>query len=89
MAVGNICVASDAGGIPDMIQDGVNGFLFPADNAPALAEKLATVMKMPGALLESIHLRNRAFAEMTYCPESVAEQTVAAYRTLIQRSSSL
>ena len=87
MTVGNLCVASDAGGIPDMIQDGINGFLFPSENATALAETLTTVMNLSHEQIERLRQQNRAFAEKTYNPDSVAQQSVDVYRTVLQRKS--
>ncbi len=45
-------VGSQVGGIPDIIEDGVTGLLFPKDNVAALASRLAT-------LSASKELRNR------------------------------
>lgn len=83
MVIGNLCVASDAGGIPDMIQDGVSGFLFSAGDALALANTLMKVMQIPQDQLEIIRWQNRAIAEKTYNPDSVAEQTVAVYHSVL------
>lgn len=38
-------IGSRTGGIPDMIKDGKNGFLFEAGNSDELAEKLKKIMK--------------------------------------------
>jgi glycosyltransferase involved in cell wall biosynthesis len=36
MAMGKICLASDVGGLRELVQDGVTGVLFPPGNLPAL-----------------------------------------------------
>ncbi len=41
---GRIVVASETGGIGDVITDGVNGFLVPPDDTPALASRLRDVV---------------------------------------------
>lgn len=44
MAQGKICIASRSGGIPEIIEDGKDGFLFPIGEAEALAEVLKKVI---------------------------------------------
>jgi PEP-CTERM/exosortase A-associated glycosyltransferase len=44
MAQGRLLVASDVGGHRELIRDGVNGFLFRAGSAEALAEKVLEVL---------------------------------------------
>jgi len=38
--LGKVVIASKIGGIPEIIKDGKNGFLFIAGNIPDLAEKI-------------------------------------------------
>ncbi|MGO8682999.1 MAG: glycosyltransferase [Thermoleophilia bacterium] len=45
MAMGLAVVCSDGGGNPELVVDGVTGFIVPAANAAALAEKLAYLRK--------------------------------------------
>jgi len=40
LAVGTPVVASRTGGLPEIVRDGVDGFLVPPDDPPTLAEKL-------------------------------------------------
>jgi glycosyltransferase involved in cell wall biosynthesis len=44
MALSRPVVASDVGGIPEMIQDGVTGLLVPHDNPPALAAAIVRLL---------------------------------------------
>jgi PEP-CTERM/exosortase A-associated glycosyltransferase len=48
MAGRRIFCASDVGGHRELIRDGETGYLFPADDADALARRLAQVLAMPG-----------------------------------------
>jgi PEP-CTERM/exosortase A-associated glycosyltransferase len=40
MAMGKVCVASDVGGLKELVKDNVTGLLFPAGNVPALTEQI-------------------------------------------------
>jgi len=84
MIVGNLPVASNAGGIPDMLREGENGFLAPVNDAPALARTLARVLRLPPAEQNALRQRNRAYADATYHPASVAAQTVEVYRQVVR-----
>lgn len=45
MAAGIPIVASEIGGIPEMVQDGINGFLIRPRDAEALAEKILQILE--------------------------------------------
>ncbi len=47
MAYGLPCIASKVGGIPEIIQDGTSGLLFPAGDAQALADKIDFLIEHP------------------------------------------
>jgi glycosyltransferase involved in cell wall biosynthesis len=44
MAVGTPVIASQVGGIPEIIHDGADGYLVPPDDPPALAQKLTLLL---------------------------------------------
>lgn len=47
MFFGLPCVGTDAWAVPEMIDDGVTGFLFPPDDAAALADRLLRLLRDP------------------------------------------
>ena len=69
LASGKVIVASHLGGIPERIQDGINGFLFEAGDAKALAHILRTLtqqdlVKIERAAFESVSdLRPEVYAK--------------------------
>lgn len=45
MVLSKAIIATDVGGIPDFIDDGINGILVPAKNSEALADKIELLIK--------------------------------------------
>lgn len=43
-----VILTDETGCVPDLVTDGVEGFIYPARNVPALAEALRTVLSTPG-----------------------------------------
>lgn len=76
MATGLIPVASNVGGIPDVIEDGLNGFLLPDNTASTIAEKLAR--------LDTIDRTNcQLTIETHYTLQKMTANYLAAYRQFI------
>ena len=44
MSYGLVTIATPVGGIPRVIDNGVDGFLFPVDDVEALADRLESLM---------------------------------------------
>ena len=82
MLLGLPCVASAAGGIPDMLTDGVEGRLYGAAlDADALARTVTEVLTRPdGGAALGLAARTRALA--THDPAAVAGALLALYRRL-------
>jgi len=62
LAIGVAVVASDVGGIPDLIEDGLNGFLVPAANATIFTERILKLVA-DRTLLERLKVGARHIAE--------------------------
>jgi glycosyltransferase involved in cell wall biosynthesis len=78
MAAGKPIVASRVGGIPEMVQDGENGWLVESEDVAALAERMIAVLRdQPMAL--ALGRRGHQIALERYEPTAVARRTVAAY----------
>jgi len=69
MACGTPVIGSRVGGIPEMIQDGVNGFLVPPGDVNALAERLRWFFEYPDKVTY-MGQQARRFAKEFFSPEA-------------------
>lgn len=81
MAAGLPIVATPVGGIPDAIEEGVNGFLVPVGESGQLAEKLELLLSDPVRRGE-IGEANRRKARTYYHPESTSHALINLYQSL-------
>ena len=74
LAVGTPVIGSRVGGIPEVVRDGIDGFLVPPDDPQALAAKLDLVLANAG-LREKLRANARAgFLSRFEQREAVREQ---------------
>ena len=88
MALGKPVVATRVGGIPEMVTDGVNGFLVKPGAIQDFAERLAVLLRSPD-LSEHMGAAGAAFARQHLTPGAVAQRTVEAYRLVTNSSISV
>ncbi|MDZ7860574.1 MAG: glycosyltransferase family 4 protein [Candidatus Krumholzibacteriota bacterium] len=82
-AVGKAVVASDIGGIPEMVKDGVNGYLFPPGDSGILAARLEKLISSP-ALRRELGQRGREKAEKVYNSKSHYEKITEIYNKVLK-----
>lgn len=82
MASGTPVIACDSGGAPELIHDGVDGFLVPVDDAQTLAARIATVLTQPG-LRQQLGSKARRRVEQSFSVERVLPRMLDAYRHAI------
>ncbi len=82
MAYGKPVVASNFGGIPDFVEDGVTGFLVPLEDEAKLVEALKTLLDNP-SLREDMGRRGRERYVERYTPERVADAVEEVYERLL------
>jgi len=82
MACGVPVVASNVGGLPEIIQDGITGFACPPDDVDGMARRAVTLLTDP-----DLHARVAANAagmvRTTYCAERIVPVYEAAYRRVL------
>lgn len=81
MSLGVVTVASDFGGNPEMIRDGVTGLLFPKDDVASLTERIRTLADEPTLYL-ALSSGARWMYENTYSLERMANAYRALYRSV-------
>lgn len=84
MAYGCPIVTTSVGGIPELIQDGVNGLLCSSRNPECLAEKIKTLIADP-ALREKLGKAARqSYEQGPFQPASVSEHFVSIYQDALR-----
>jgi glycosyltransferase involved in cell wall biosynthesis len=85
MACQRPIVATRTGGIPEIVDDGVNGLLVPPRDAPALAR---AIVRMLNDEAQSRTMGEAGFTRVTerFTVERMVAQTAAVYTRLVQRT---
>lgn len=84
MAAGKVVVSSRVGGLPEMIQEGLTGFLFDPFNAGELRDALAQLYNNQ-ELIRITGNNARSFAREKFDNHQIARQTLAYYEEVISR----
>lgn len=81
-ASGLPCVATDAGGIPEVIKNNVNGFLFQRENTEELAEKILTLLSSPDLKAKFIEAGVKGLDKYTI--ETYVNNVFSCYQELLE-----
>lgn len=87
MGCGAPVVASDVGGVPELVADGRTGILVPADDALAFASAVISLLRNP-ELRETMGRAGRERAVRLFNPETLADETLVLYRGAIEGTAS-
>jgi len=82
LAAGCPVVATSVGGVPDVVREGVDGFLVPAGDVEQLAERLARLARDP-ELRARMGEAGRASIPARYAVERLVADIDALYRSLL------
>lgn len=82
MAMGLPVISTFHGGIPELVDDGISGFLVPERNADAIAEKLQILIENP-QYWETMGSAGRARVEEKYDTEKLNDELVSVYQQLL------
>jgi glycosyltransferase involved in cell wall biosynthesis len=84
MASGIPVVATPVGGTPELIEEGVHGYLFPVGDHRALADSVNKVLDNPEEAAR-MGLRGRGSVESRYTWDQVVEKTEQVYAQVASR----
>jgi len=82
MARGLPVVSTYHAGIPELIEDGISGFLVPECNEKALAEKIEYVISHP-EIWQSIEEAGRKKIEEEYDKEKINDRLIEIFNQLV------
>ena len=82
MAMGLPVISTLHGGIPELVEDGVSGFLVPERDADAIAEKLSYLIKYPEAW-PGMGRAGRARVEEKYDMNKLNDELAQIYQQLV------
>ncbi len=86
LAVGKAVVATNSGGIPEIISDGETGRLVEPSDPEALARGIIDVLQHP-AQAGRMAARGRELVKKKFSIESMVEQNIVVYRRLLALNS--
>jgi glycosyltransferase involved in cell wall biosynthesis len=81
MAAGKPIVATNGGGVPEIVEDGTTGILVPMGDAPAMAEAICRMLADPGKARE-MGRRGRQRVESHFTLERTARRVEDVYREI-------
>lgn len=82
MAMGLPVICTNHGGIPELVEDGISGFLVPERDVETLAEKIAYLCDRP-EVWQQMGQAGRAYVEQHYDTNKLNDQLVQIYKQLL------
>jgi len=82
LASGKPMIVTNSGGMPEVIQDGINGYVVPVRDFEAIATKVITLLGDEG-LKERIGTTGRKIAELRFSKETMAANNLEIYREVL------
>lgn len=86
LAAGRPVVATRVGGVPDVVRDGVDGFLVEAGDVEGLADRLAELARDP-ELRRRLGAAGRARVVPRYAVDRLVDDTDRLYRSLLSAAA--
>ncbi|PKL51075.1 MAG: hypothetical protein CVV39_00585 [Planctomycetes bacterium HGW-Planctomycetes-1] len=87
MAAGVLCIASDVGGIPEILDNGRLGFLVQAENSDELADMMQKAINLPLQKKEAIITDAKEYIKTNYSHNVMIKRIENIYDTLIKEKT--
>jgi glycosyltransferase involved in cell wall biosynthesis len=87
MAYGCPIIATRVGGIPELIQDGVNGLLCEPADPNCLAEKLRTMVENPDLRLRLGQAARKSYEQGPFQPSAVSQELTLIYQRAVAETA--
>ena len=81
-SLGIPCIATNYGGNPELVENGVNGIVYPTNDIRALAEAMETIRECP-QLISDYGMRAKALFREKFAVEIMAKNIEKVYEELI------
>ena len=85
MAAGKPVIATDGGGVPEIVENDVTGYLVPMNDVGAIAEAMRNMLRAPGRARE-MGMRGRERVLRSFTIEKTARAVCDAYEELLDRA---
>jgi glycosyltransferase involved in cell wall biosynthesis len=85
-ALGRPVICSRMGGMPEIVNDGVDGFIIPPDDAIALGDRIAWMANHVKVAV-AMGAMGRLKVEQDFSPETHYDRVMRVYRTATQNAS--
>jgi glycosyltransferase involved in cell wall biosynthesis len=89
MAFGKPVIGARIGGIPEMIQENITGFLFKSGDSESMKQVLDRIISMPDDKIESMGIAARKVVEKNYSIESHYIGLMDVYNEILDQSVEL
>jgi glycosyltransferase involved in cell wall biosynthesis len=87
MAYGCPIVTTSVGGVPELIQDEVNGLLCEPGDPGCLAQKICTLIQEPDLRQRLGQAARKSYEQGPYQPAAVAKHFILVYRDVLRQES--
>lgn len=87
MALGLPVVSTNCGGVPELIEDGVEGWLVPVRNPQAMADVVVNFTELPMEKIEEVRIAARKKVELQHSEEEMIKGMEELYYEVLEVSS--